>query len=263
MGLSAVSLRRRDSAAARIPAYREEARVVADFPKPVAQRAPIAASVAASGLFLQAENAGLDGPILSREEKIAVLAEMNERQVRNCTLCKLCEQRSQTVYGEGDVDAPIFFIGEGPGEVEDRTGRPFVGPAGQKLDEMIFAMGLERKQVYIANIVKCRPPGNRVPLPDEVDACSPFLRRQIEIVRPKVIVTLGLPATKHMTNTTVGITRLRGTWHEWRGIKLMPTFHPAYILRNYTVETRRAVWSDLQKVMAEVGLPPKKNATAS
>jgi DNA polymerase len=197
-------------------------------------------------------------PALSREEKIRLLAQLEEQQVRNCLKCRLSETRTQTVFGEGDVDAPIFFIGEGPGETEDQTGRPFVGRAGQLLDKMIVGMGLKREQVYIANIVKCRPPGNRAPAPDEVETCTPYLVRQIEIIRPKVIVTLGLPASKYMLSSTSSMGRLRGQWHEWRGIKLMPTFHPAYLLRSYTVENRQAVWSDLQKVMDEIGLKGRK-----
>lgn len=199
----------------------------------------------------------LDGPEASREEKIRVLREMDEKQVKGCTRCRLHETRTHTVFGEGAPDAQLMFIGEGPGENEDLTGRPFVGRAGQKLDEMIGAMGLKREQVFIGNIVKCRPPGNRVPAPDEVETCTPYLLRQIEVIRPKVIVTLGLPASQYMLKSKTSMGRLRGQWHDWRGIKLMPTYHPAYILRNYTIETRKAVWSDLQKVMAELGLKPK------
>lgn len=205
-----------------------------------------------------------DGPVLSTEKKRAELAAMNAQEVSVCTKCRLCETRTQTVFGEGDVDAKIFFIGEGPGENEDLTGRPFVGRAGQLLDKMIVAMGLTREQVYIANVVKCRPPQNRTPLPDEVATCTPYLERQLNIIRPRVIVTLGRPATAYMLNDpklTMG--RARGHWHQWRGIKLMPTFHPSYVLRSYTPETRRAVWSDLQQVVAEIGLPiGKRGATA-
>jgi DNA polymerase len=180
---------------------------------------------------------------------------MDNNEVRGCTKCRLCEQRTQTVFGEGDVDARIFFIGEGPGENEDKTGRPFVGRAGQLLDKMIAGMGLQREQVYIANIVKCRPPGNRVPMPDEVATCTPYLERQLEIVRPAVIVTLGLPAAKYMLqDPKITMGRVRGKWQLWRGIKLMPTYHPSYVLRQYTPQTRAAVWSDLQAVMAELGL---------
>lgn len=201
-----------------------------------------------------------DSPVVARDEKLRLLQELDEQQVRHCTRCRLAQTRTQTVFGEGDPDAQIFFIGEGPGEKEDLSGRPFVGPAGHKLDEMIGAMGLARNQVYIANIVKCRPPGNRAPAPDETDTCTPYLQRQVEIVRPRVIVTLGLPATKYITRSTLGISRLRGQWQSYRGIKVMPTFHPSYILRNYTRETRLAVWSDLQKVMNELGLKPMKQA---
>lgn len=181
--------------------------------------------------------------------------QLDENEVKGCPRCRLCETLTNTVFGEGDHNADIFFIGEGPGENEDLSGRPFIGRAGQKLDEMIASMGLKREQVYIANIVKCRPPNNREPAADEVATCTPYLERQLEIVRPKVIVTLGRPALQHMLQTKVSISKVRGTWQTWRGIKLMPTFHPAYILRNYTRETRAAVWSDLKQVMKELGLP--------
>src|SRR5438093_1000561 len=164
---------------------------------------------------------------LETAEKVSRLKVLN-RQVSICMQCRLCETRTQTVFGEGDPDAKVFFIGEGPGENEDLQGRPFVGRAGDLLNKWITAMGLRRDQVYIANIVKCRPPGNRVPMPDEVATCTPYLERQIEIIRPSVIVTLGLPALKYMMNDaklTMG--RSRGSWRAWRGIRLMPTFHPA------------------------------------
>lgn len=195
---------------------------------------------------------------LSLAEKSAALRAMDENEVTGCTRCRLCQSRTNTVFGEGDPDAAIFFVGEGPGENEDRTGRPFVGRAGQKLAEMIVAMGLSREKVFIANIVKCRPPGNRAPAADETAACTPYLERQLEIVRPKVIVTLGLPATQYMLKTKIAMGKLRGQWHSWRGIKLMPTYHPAYILRYYTPEVRGAVWGDLQEVMREIGLPPSR-----
>jgi uracil-DNA glycosylase family 4 len=194
------------------------------------------------------------GPALSREEKVAALAEL-DKKVKPCTLCRLSETRTQTVFGEGDPDAKIFFVGEGPGENEDLQGRPFVGRAGELLNKMIAGMGLRREQVYIANIVKCRPPQNRQPAPDEVETCTPYLVRQLEIIRPQVIVTLGLPASKYMLESKLSMGRLRGQWHNWHGIKLMPTFHPAYLLRAYTEENRAMVWSDLKEVMKEVGLP--------
>jgi len=202
-------------------------------------------------------------PLLPREEKRRRLVALDENEVKGCPRCRLCESRTNTVFGEGDSDARLFFIGEGPGETEDTTGRPFVGRAGELLDKMIAAMGLRRDDVYIANIVKCRPPNNRVPMPDEVATCTPYLERQIEIIRPQVIVTLGLPALKYMTNDpklTMG--KSRGNWREWRGIKLMPTFHPAYILRNPTYETKAAVWSDLKQVLVELSLPiPKRGGS--
>lgn len=206
-----------------------------------------------------AEAATVAGPPaaapLGREEKIERLTAMDRQEVRPCTRCRLCESRRKTVFGEGDPDAKVFFIGEGPGENEDLQGRPFVGRAGELLNRMIAGMGLKREQVYIGNIVKCRPPGNREPAPDEVATCTPYLVRQLEIISPRVIVTLGRPATGYMLQTKLAMGKLRGQWHNWRGIKLMPTFHPAYLLRSYTEENRAAVWSDLKKVMAEVGLP--------
>ena len=196
--------------------------------------------------------------VLSTDLKRVELDQLDANYVKGCTRCRLCETRTNTVFGEGDVDAKVMFIGEGPGENEDQTGRPFVGRAGILLGNMIVGMGLSREQVYIANIVKCRPPDNRVPAPDESDTCMSYLERQIELVRPRVLVTLGLSATKYLLNQpklTMGKTR--GLWMEWRGIKVMPTWHPSYVLRVYTPEVRRMVWDDLQLVMQELGLKPK------
>ena len=154
-----------------------------------------------------------------------------------------------------------MFIGEGPGQNEDEQGVPFVGRAGELLTKMIVAMGLSRQEVYIGNVVKCRPPNNRTPTPDEVAACSGYLQRQIAVIRPTVIVTLGAPATKLMLNTKEGITSIRGTWRQYASpdlsepIGVMPTFHPAYLLRSYTPDNRGKVWSDLQKVMAKLSEP--------
>jgi DNA polymerase len=172
---------------------------------------------------------------------------MNASEVVGCRRCRLCEKRTQTVFGEGDPDATLMFIGEGPGENEDLTGRPFVGRAGELLDKQIAAMGFARSAVYICNIVKCRPPENRAPMPDETSACTPYLMRQIELVRPSVIVTLGLPATQFLLETKSPMKDLRGRWHDFRGIALMPTYHPAYVLRNYTDAVRRMVWDDLKQ----------------
>jgi DNA polymerase len=182
------------------------------------------------------------------------------REIRDdlgeCTRCRLQEGRTNLVFGVGDPRARLMFIGEGPGAGEDAQGEPFVGRAGQKLNEMIRAIGLEREEVYIANVVKCRPPDNRAPLPDEVVTCSPFLFAQIEAIRPRVIVTLGAPAARTVLGTKIGITRLRGTWHTYMGIPVMPTFHPAYLLRAYTPENRRKVWEDLKAARARMDEEP-------
>lgn len=168
----------------------------------------------------------------------------------DCRRCRLAEGRTQIVFGVGSPDASLLFIGEGPGEQEDLQGIPFVGRAGELLTRMIErGLGVPRSDVYICNIVKCRPPGNRTPLADEVSACRPFLDGQIDAVAPKVIVTLGKPASSLLLGRDVAITRVRGTWHEYRGIPVMPTFHPAFVLRQYTEENRRLVWEDLKKAL--------------
>ncbi len=195
-------------------------------------------------------------------DKPALLEQLDVGEVRGCTKCALHEARKQTVFGVGHPDADLMFVGEGPGQNEDEQGEPFVGKAGNLLTKMIVAMGLSRQTVYIANVVKCRPPNNRTPLPAEVATCTDYLHRQIDIIRPKVIVTLGNPATKHMLQTTRGITSTRGQWHQWHGLEpdgpaidVMPTFHPAYLLRQYTRENREKVWSDLLAVLDKLGLP--------
>jgi uracil-DNA glycosylase family 4 len=173
------------------------------------------------------------------------------RELGDCTRCRLSEGRTQIVFGDGDPDANLMFIGEGPGEQEDLQGVPFVGRAGELLTKMIEAgLGIERRTVYICNIVKCRPPGNRNPAADEVDACRSFLDGQIDAVSPRAIVTLGKPAASLLLGREVAITRIRGQWHEYRGIPMMPTLHPAYVLRQYTEENRRFVWEDLKAAHA-------------
>jgi len=163
-----------------------------------------------------------------------------------CTSCRLSEKRRTIVFGEGEPGAALLFIGEGPGAEEDRTGRPFVGQAGQLLDEMIFALGFERRQVYIGNVVKCRPPGNRDPQDDEIAACSRFLDRQVELIAPQVIVTLGRVAARALTGSTKPMGAMRGRWTSYRGVPLMPIFHPAYLLRNELA--KRNVWDDLKLI---------------
>lgn len=172
-----------------------------------------------------------------------------EACTQGCLACPLGAGRLRYVFGEGDPGARMMFIGEGPGRDEDLQGRPFVGKAGELLDKMIGALGLKREQVYIANVVKCRPPDNRTPTPEEAQRCLGILRRQIELIQPGVIVTLGATPLRELLGVSTGITRVRGQWHRLDmlgGIPVMPTFHPAYVLRQYTQEVRRAVWSDLQ-----------------
>ena len=186
--------------------------------------------------------------------RIEMLRVLDDTQVKGCTRCDLHKTRTNTVFGEGDPEARLMFVGEGPGENEDESGRPFVGKAGGLLDKMIAGMGLKREDVYIANVVKCRPPGNRTPTTGEADTCTPYLHRQIDLVRPIVIVPLGLSATRHLLSSKLSMSKLRGQWHEWRGIKVLPTYHPAYLLRAYTQANREAVWADLKMVMGELGL---------
>jgi DNA polymerase len=174
----------------------------------------------------------------------------------DCRRCRLCEGRSNIVFGDGSAKAQLVFVGEGPGHDEDVQGLPFVGRAGKLLNQMIEAMGLRRTDVYICNVVKCRPPGNRAPEKDEMATCSPFLLRQLEVISPKVIVCLGAVASKALLQTEKGISQFRGQWLDFRGIPLMATYHPAYLLRN--PHAKSDVWKDLQKVMATLGLPTKK-----
>lgn len=169
-------------------------------------------------------------------------------ELGECTRCKLHTTRKTIVYGTGSANAKIVFVGEGPGADEDRVGEPFVGKAGELLTKMIQAMGLQRSDVYIANVVKCRPPNNRDPEPEEVAACQPFLEKQLQAIQPQVVVTLGKHAAHALLNNKTAITRLRGTWQTYRGTKLMPTFHPAYLLRDPT--QKRVVWEDLKAVLA-------------
>jgi DNA polymerase len=172
-------------------------------------------------------------------------------ELGDCTRCKLCKGRKNIVFGEGDPDAVLVFVGEGPGQEEDQQGRPFVGAAGQLLTDIIVkGMKLNREDVYICNIVKCRPPDNRNPEPDEIEACEPFLVKQLQAIRPKMIIALGNVAVKTLLKTKEGITKLRGTWKTYQGIPLMPTFHPAYLLRNPS--DKKLVWEDIKKVMAEM-----------
>jgi uracil-DNA glycosylase family 4 len=176
-----------------------------------------------------------------------------QRWLGACTRCGLCHGRTSVVFGTGNPQARLMFVGEGPGRDEDLQGEPFVGEAGKLLDKMIVAMGLRRSAVYIANVVKCRPPRNRDPEPEEIAACEPFLQAQIRVVKPAVLVALGRVAAQSLLKDTTPISRLRGQWKSYEGIPLMPTFHPAYLLRN--PKDKKWVWSDLQAVMGKMGLP--------
>ncbi len=170
--------------------------------------------------------------------------------IAQCRACGLCEQRTKTVPGEGPPTPELVFVGEGPGADEDASGRPFVGAAGQLLDKMIVAMGLQRSEVFICNVVKCRPPGNRAPEPDEMAACLPYLEAQLTALRPKVLCLLGATPLKALLGLT-GITRLHGQRKEWRGIPVIPSFHPAYLLRN--PEAKKPAWEDLKNVLGVLG----------
>ncbi|MBI1754453.1 MAG: uracil-DNA glycosylase [Acidobacteria bacterium] len=185
-------------------------------------------------------------------EVVAAAATLPELQaaIQGCLACPLGPGRLKFVFGEGNPRARLMFVGEGPGRDEDLQGRPFVGKAGELLDKMIGAIGLRREDVYIANVVKCRPPDNRTPAPEEARACLGYLRRQIELIGPSVIVTLGATPLRELVGISEGITRIRGQWKRvsagGRDIPVMPTFHPAYVLRQYTQDVRRAVWEDLK-----------------
>ena len=197
----------------------------------------------------------LPGEVAPIRADFASLAEISA-EIAVCRRCALCEKRNRVVPGEGNPNAPaVLFVGEGPGAEEDAQGRPFVGAAGRLLTKMIAAMGFRREEVFIANVVKCRPPGNRTPAPGEMAACLPFLRQQIRLIRPKTLVALGSTALKGLLpDEKAGITRLRGQWKTYEGVRLMPTFHPSYLLRNPS--KKKDVWSDLKQVLEVLGREP-------
>lgn len=218
---------------------------------------------------LEVERAVLDElarePEIDKPEHVVVSAEPVPAEfasleavaahIATCANCGLCQTRTTTVPGEGNANGPdIMFVGEGPGAEEDAQGRPFVGKAGKLLDKMIEAMGYRREEVYIANVVKCRPPNNRKPVREEMDMCLPYLRHQIRLVQPKVLVGLGGTAIEGLLGRPVGISRMRGIWQEYAGIKLMPTFHPSYLLRDPS--KKKDAWADLKLVLAELGKEP-------
>ena len=199
---------------------------------------PARARPAAAGLF-------------PRQETLALLAALDQ-EVKECTRCEICYSRKQTVFGEGNPEARLLFIGEAPGFEEDRTGRPFVGKAGQLLDRMIAAIQLRREDVYIANVLKCRPPENRTPRPDEAENCFPYLYAQIRLICPAVICTLGLPAARVLLGLDRPIGSFRGQLFHFDGIPVVPTYHPAYLLRNPA--DKLLVWKDLQQVAGLLGI---------
>jgi DNA polymerase len=201
-----------------------------------------------------------DGASPSDITGLGSLAEL-ENVLHTCERCKLSKGRKNVVFGEGPPDARIVFVGEAPGGEEDVTGRPFVGKAGKLLTDIIRAMGLTRKEVYICNVAKCHPPRNRDPEPDEIETCLPFLKAQISLIRPEIICTLGRIPAQNLIDTEFRITRERGQWRSFMGIPVMPTYHPAYLLRY--PQAKRQVWEDIQKIMKELGLKDPRDSGGS
>ena len=232
----------------------------AKLPKPLQKPQP------AKPAAVQAPIVGPTRNVVTRLSEVSLFQSMNKvaddslpkilTDIGDCTRCKLHRGRTKLVFGDGNPKADLVFVGEGPGRDEDMQGLPFVGRAGKLLTQMIEAMGLQRNDVYICNVVKCRPPDNRTPEKDEVEICSPFLLRQLDAIAPKVIVCLGSVAAQTLLQTNRGISHFRGEWQDFRGRKLMATYHPAYLLRNPSAKGE--VWKDLQKVMAVLGLQAKK-----
>jgi DNA polymerase len=215
----------------------------------------------ALALDLPSESTPASAPELTPEAKSAAFAELRQR-VLACIKCEhLASSRKNVVFGVGSIDAQLMFVGEAPGADEDAQAEPFVGKAGQLLTKIIQTMGLQRGDVYIANILKCRPDtpgqsaGNRKPTPEEMQTCIPWLHEQIDLIRPKVLVALGSTAVEGLLGKTIGITKLRGTWQTYRGIPLMPTYHPAFLLRNQALSEKRRVWEDMLQVMEKLSMP--------
>jgi uracil-DNA glycosylase family 4 len=229
-------------------------------PKPIVPQAPSVAVTPSQKVTILPP-----APKVSLFDAVSKIADDSLLKIREdygeCTRCKLHSTRNKIVFGDGNPKAELVFVGEGPGRDEDAQGLPFVGRAGKLLTQMIEAMGLQRSDVYICNVVKCRPPENRLPEPDEIKTCSPFLLRQLDVIAPKVIVCLGACSAQTLLETNRGISHFRGQWLDFRGRKLMATYHPAYLLRNPAAKAD--VWKDLQKVMAELGLQVKKGKSAS
>ncbi|MHC4793918.1 MAG: uracil-DNA glycosylase [Planctomycetota bacterium] len=238
-----------------LPSAEEDAVRPVDRVEEASTRASDPAASGTAGHSNPPSAIGVGIPAVSRDDLLGgsvaeKLSDLAARHAAECVHCNASGTHLNIVFGEGDEAASLMFVGEAPGEREDRTGRPFVGPAGEKLDQMIDAMGFSRETVYITNVLKTRPPENRTPRPDEAEACGRWLASQIELIRPRAIVALGGPAAKLLLGAETGITRLRGVWGRYDvgdlEIPVMPTFHPAYVLRQYTAEVRAAVWNDLQ-----------------
>jgi DNA polymerase len=228
---------------------------------PTQSAMPAPAAEQASLLSLPGETVPGSAPPLDPQAKTAAFAALRERALV-CVKCPhLASSRKTVVFGVGSIDAQLMFVGEAPGADEDEQGEPFVGKAGQLLTKIIQATGLQRADVYIGNILKCRPDtpgqsaGNRKPTTDEMATCIPYLHEQIDLIRPKVLVALGATAVEGLLGKTIGITKLRGTWKTYRGIPLMPTYHPAYLLRNQAMSEKRKVWEDMLAVMEKLGMP--------
>jgi uracil-DNA glycosylase len=264
----------REALQARLRFYRELG--LTDFyrrPVPAAERAPFESANVSDPPETIVKNSNLEEttsipprkPVFAPPPVSAVIEQdraaalrLIQEEIGDCTRCALHKGRNKLVFGDGDPEARLMFVGEGPGADEDAQGLPFVGRAGQLLNNMISAMGLKREQVYIANIVKCRPPQNRTPEPDEANTCSPFLFQQIDVVRPEVIVALGATAATYLLGQRQPLAGLRGRVHSWRGSKLIVTYHPAFLLRD--PRQKKEAWADLQIAMRELGLkPPAKS----
>jgi DNA polymerase len=232
----------------------------AALPTPPPTAAAIAAEPAAPRSSLFGDDAGAGpaapaGPSLTLEERRQALRVLAE-EVARCTRCPaLASTRTQTVFGVGEPGVDLCFVGEAPGADEDRQGEPFVGPAGQLLNRIIAACGMKREEVYICNTLRCRPPGNRTPHPDEIAHCKGFLERQLELVRPRFICALGRPAAQTLLNTSMSLHQLRGRFHDYRGIPVMVTYHPAYLLPHRHPEMKKEVWADMKKLLARMGRP--------
>jgi uracil-DNA glycosylase len=242
--------------AARVKYYKEMG--IHDFYRqPIDPDVELASQPVAEAMPVKSASSSALPPVIN--DKPSALKLIRE-DIGDCTRCRLHKGRTNLVFGVGNVNADLMFVGEGPGADEDAKGEPFVGRAGQLLNNMISAMGIRREDVYIANVVKCRPPSNRTPEKDECDTCSPFLMRQIDIVKPKVIVALGAVAAKNLLAVNDSMANLRGRWYDFRDSKLLVTYHPAYLLRD--PRQKKEAWKDLQMVMKYLGLKPPAAKTS-